>query len=133
MISFIIPGEPMGKQRARTTKWGSYTPEKTVNYETLVKVIYKEKYPKQELIYTPIKMSINAYLGIVKSTPKKNIPLMLNNTIRPTKKPDIDNIAKIILDALNGICYKDDTQVISLTLNKYYGLEPKVEVYIEGV
>lgn len=133
MINFEIPGEPMGKQRARTTKWGSYTPEKTVNYETLVKVIYKEKYPKQELIYTPIKMTINAYLKIPKSTPKKHISLMAEGGIRPTKKPDIDNIAKIILDALNGICYKDDTQVISLTLNKYYGLEPKVEVYIEGV
>lgn len=73
MIKIVIPGEPIGKQRARTTKWGTYTPEKTINYETLIKVTYKEKYPKQELIYTPINVTINAYLSIPKSTSKKKL------------------------------------------------------------
>jgi Holliday junction resolvase RusA-like endonuclease len=58
---------------------------------------------------------------------------MLKGIIRPTKKPDIDNVAKIILDSLNCICYKDDTQIVSLIVNKYYSQEPRVEVVIEGV
>ena len=51
---------------------------------------------------------------------------MLLNLIRPAKKPDCDNIAKIILDSLNGIAYADDKQIISLSVEKYYGDTPKV-------
>ena len=45
-----------------------------------------------------------------------------------TKKIDCDNLAKIILDSLNGIAYKDDAQVCELLVSKYYGDEPRVEV-----
>lgn len=58
---------------------------------------------------------------------------MQQGIIRPTKKPDADNIAKVVLDALNNICYKDDTQVVELIVNKYYSLEPRVEVIIKDV
>jgi Holliday junction resolvase RusA-like endonuclease len=75
---------------------------------------------------------INAYYSIPKSTSKKDRELIKQGLKKPTKKPDIDNIAKIILDSLNGIAYKDDTQVVSLTVHKiYYGNEPFVDVFIE--
>ena len=58
---------------------------------------------------------------------------MLNNEIYPTTKPDTDNIAKSILDSLNGIAYKDDKQIVSLKVDKYYTEIPSVSVWISEV
>lgn len=131
MITFTIPGQPQGKARARTTKFGSYTPEKTVLYENLIKINYQQV--TETYFEGPLRIAINAYYEPPKSISKKQRAAMLEGTIKPTKKPDIDNIAKVVLDALNGIAYKDDTQVIELTVNKNYGGIGKVEVTIEEV
>ena len=56
--------------------------------------------------------------------------MMLDNKIYPTVKPDTDNIAKSILDALNGIAYKDDKQVVTLSVKKRYDEVPRVSVWI---
>lgn len=58
---------------------------------------------------------------------------MLENEISPTIKPDTDNIAKSILDSLNGIAYKDDKQIVSLKVDKYYSEIPSVSVEIKEV
>lgn len=131
-IEFVIPGQPQGKARAKITRHGAYTPEKTVLYENLIKMCYQYKTPNY---YTekPLHITIEAIFEPVKSASKVQRQAMLNGLIQPTKKPDIDNIAKVILDSLNGIAYKDDTQVISLTLNKKYGEVGKVKVKIEEV
>ena len=55
---------------------------------------------------------------------------MLSNQINPTKKPDIDNIVKIILDAMNGIAFKDDTQITKLNVEKTYSTQEKVQIKI---
>ena len=55
---------------------------------------------------------------------------MITDEIKPTKKPDADNIAKAVCDALNGIAYKDDSQVVDLTVRKYYSKFPRVQVFI---
>lgn len=132
MIKLEIPGEPVAKGRPRMTKAGiAYTPAKTVNYEVLVKelfIISRQKMLEGELI-----AYIDAYFGIPKSTPKKKYPDMVNGQIRPTKRPDLDNIAKTVLDALNGLAYSDDSQVVSLTVDKYYSDNPRVEVTIKEV
>ena len=135
-MQITIPGEPQGKARARTVKTKksktiSYTPDNTVNYEALIKQIYMYEIKPKALITKPVTMLIKAYFSIPKSTTKSKRIDMLYNNIRPTKKPDADNIAKIICDALNGIAYKDDTQVVSLTVEKWYTEEnPRVEVGI---
>lgn len=101
-ITFTVEGEPQGKQRPRILKSGHrFTPRKTTDYEQLVKLKYWQsakgfKFDKG----VPLKISINAYLGIPKSTSRVKRANMLSNKIVPTKKPDADNIAKIILDAL---------------------------------
>jgi len=59
--------------------------------------------------------------------------MMLDNKIYPTIKPDTDNIAKSILDSLNGIAYKDDKQVVMLTVEKRYDEIPSVSVWISEV
>ena len=126
----VIYGEPQAKGRPRFAKRGNfistYTPKETLSYENLVKVEYREQcanyYPEKELT-----CEITAYFGIPKSTSKKKEKFMIEKEIRPMKKPDIDNIAKIILDALNGVAYKDDTQIVNLIVRKYYSDRPRIE------
>ena len=71
---------------------------------------------------------MSIFYSIPKSTPKKNIEPMLAGKIRPCKKPDIDNIIKIIFDALNGVAYKDDTQIFEVHAVERYGETARVEV-----
>lgn len=136
MIKFTIPGAPQGKARARTVynpkikRSVSYTPDNTVLYENLVKTRYLEvtdkKYDNKEALH----VSVTALYEPPKSTSKKRRALMLAGYEKPCKKPDIDNIAKVVLDALNDVAYGDDTQVVSLCMAKKYAESPRVEVEI---
>lgn len=138
-VKFIVPGAPKGKARARTVRGRggnsfSYTPEQTVLYENLIKCCYRQE--ANSMIFNdgqPLKVTIIAYYPIVKSTSKKKKQQMLDDLMFPTKKPDIDNIAKSILDALNKLAYRDDTQVVTLHMEKHYADEPRVEVGIEEI
>ncbi|WP_125153124.1 RusA family crossover junction endodeoxyribonuclease [Clostridium rectalis] len=128
-MKIIIPGEPMGKQRPRmSTKTGiAYTPKKTVQYENWVKQCYcisKERIKLEGAL----KAKIKVYMSIPKSTSKKKTEQMLEGQLRPTKKPDIDNIVKIILDSLNSIAYDDDKQIVDCSVSKWYGEEARVEL-----
>lgn len=82
-------------------------------------MIFKQKYP-DVILSGELRVIIEAYFKIPKNTKKSDKLKMATNEIRPTKKPDSDNIAKIILDALNGVAYQDDKQVVSLQVEKYY-------------
>lgn len=118
---FIVYGEPQGKARprfARTNKGiRTFTPQKTARYEEQVQLSYREKH-KDEPTENPVRVYIQAHFGMPKSwSKKKKIESILR---RPTKKPDVDNIAKVICDALNGIAYKDDSQIVELNVAKYY-------------
>lgn len=120
---FVIPGEPQGKGRPRfVRKTGmSYTPDKTVAYEELVRQRFLatangERFEDDE----PVFVEIIANMAIPKSASKKKQAAMLNGDIRPIKKVDWDNCGKIICDALNGIAYRDDSQVVDGHVKKYY-------------
>ena len=135
-VRFTVPGAPKGKARARTVRGRggnsfSYTPEQTVLYENLIKCCYRQE--ASGVIFKPLKVTIIAYYPIVKSTSKKKKQQMLDDLMFPTKKPDIDNIAKSILDALNKLAYRDDTQVVTLHMEKHYAEDPRVEVEIEEI
>lgn len=133
MIHFVIPGEPKAKARPRvTTKGITYTPKSTVEYENWVKQCYFIEH-RQTMLEGQIKAVIKAYFTIPKSTSKKKRKEMLEGKIRPTKKPDTDNIAKIVLDSLNTIAFDDDKQVVDLRVEKYYSEEPRVEVALEEI
>jgi Holliday junction resolvase RusA-like endonuclease len=130
--SFTIPGSPVSKARPRVCKWGTYTPIKTVNYETLVKELFiMEHFGK--MLEGQIAMTVTAYFGIPKSGSKKLKADMLSGTARPTKKPDVDNLIKIIADALNGLAYNDDSQIVLAIVEKWYSDIPRVEITIEEV
>lgn len=130
-INFIIQGKVQAKQRPRFNGKFAYTPRETVAYENWVKTCYLEKYKGQRPLEKPLKVRIIAYYDIPKSTSKKKQKQMLDNEIFPTIKPDTDNIAKSILDSLNGIAYLDDKQVVKLEVEKYYSISANVTVMIE--
>lgn len=139
----------MGKQRPKSTSINgyirTYTPKETVNYESMVVSAYKEQY--QDPIFgvgDEIHATIVAYFKIPKShyhyhkrtqttDLDKEGELMKSGIIRPRKTPDCDNIAKICLDALNGIAYPDDAQVTCLLVMKYYAESPLVEITLEKI
>lgn len=138
MIQFTVIGEPTGKQRPKFSTFNgkamAYTPQKTVNYETLVKLSYQQQcndkpYDKD----IPLRAEITAYFPMPKSTSMKRKRMMLDGQIRHTKKCDADNLAKAVLDALNGIAYYDDSQVCELSVSKLYSDNPRVIVNISEI
>lgn len=141
MAHFVIDGKPQGKARARTfynPKLGrvqSMTPENTVLYENFVKQCFMNQVKSERWFNKePLKMTIEAYFPIPASTTKRDRGRIADGYLWPTKKPDADNIAKVICDALNGVAYGDDTQIIILEVLKGFTEEnPRVEVYLEGI
>ena len=132
MIRFEILGQPIAKQRPRVTRSGiAYTPSKTVNYEAVVRLTYQSLYPQQKPILGLIEANITAVFPVPKSYSKKKTEELLRGHNNYDKKPDCDNLAKIILDSLNGIAYKDDSQVTALHIYKEYGTQPKVIVELK--
>ena len=134
-VKFTIYGEPKGKGRPRfNTKTGhAITPKDTVNYETLVRMEYMNQC--QNVMFpdgSMLDMRIKAYYSIPKTAmkSKKKYAQMLEGVIRPTKKPDMDNVVKIIADSLNKIAYRDDTQIVDCQCRKFYSDKPRVEVKI---
>lgn len=130
MREFVIYGQPVAKGRPRVGKYSTYTPDKTVNYENLVKVSYIEKYRKTELLEDDLIVTIKFYFQIPKRTSKKKRQAMLEGKQMHNKRPDIDNCIKAIVDALNNIAYKDDNQIVEIHAYKYYSDQPRAEVTI---
>ena len=133
IYEFEIPGKVIGKGRPRLNSYTGvvYTPTRTKDYESLVEQYFLLKYPRFKALEGRIKVSIIAYFSIPKTTKKADINEMLENNISPTKKPDIDNIVKSILDSMNKFAFKDDNQITKLEVEKKYAIEDKVYVKIE--
>ena len=150
-LVFGILGEPQGKARPRFARRGNYvstyTPSATQKYEDLVRysaLSARQRKGINKPISADISLGIRAYFKIPKTYSKKRKERCLNGDERPSKKPDSDNIAKIILDGLNPkmkldhvqhktVCvheglYRDDKQVVSLKVDKYYSDKPRVEI-----
>lgn len=132
-MEFEVIGAPVGKRRPKFSTVHGYAqaikPKEDVIYENLVKLSFQQAKPTDyNLFDKAVKMTILACFAIPKSFSKKKQKEALEGTIRPLTKPDADNIAKIICDALNDIAYKDDTQIIELTITKQYASEPKVKI-----
>jgi Holliday junction resolvase RusA-like endonuclease len=128
-MKLTIQGEPVAKGRPRVCKWGTYTPAKTVNYETLIKEMFMVEHG--EKLRGALRLFVIAYFSIPKSASKKNREKMIKWEIRPTKKPDLDNIMKIVSDALNTLAYDDDSQIVSATIKKFYSDEPRLFISVE--
>lgn len=133
-IRFSIPGKAQAKQRPKFNRYSgrAYTPEQTVSYENWVRDCYMKGFTGiHEPTDKPIKVDIRMYVEIPQSKSKKQKEKMLKGEIKPCVKPDVDNVAKTILDALNGIAYKDDKQIIELKIKKMYAETSWTEVCIK--
>ena len=130
---FEVPGKIVGKERPRVNMYTGrvYTPWKTKYYEIFIQQYFKMKYPRYEMLEGRLSINIIAYLKIPKSTSKAKVEEMLENKISPTKKPDVDNIAKSILDAMNNFVFKDDNQVSKISVEKRFALEEKAVIEVE--
>ena len=133
IYEFEIPGKIIGKGRPRLNSYTGavYTPTRTKDYENLVMQYFMIKYPKFKQLEGRVSVEIVANFEVPKSTKKQDKILMLEYKINPIKKPDIDNIVKIILDAMNEIAFKDDTQITKLNVEKKYSETESVFVKIE--
>jgi Holliday junction resolvase RusA-like endonuclease len=131
-ICFEILGAPTGKGRPRAcirgTHAGTYTPDKTVNAEQSI-LAQALPYKPASPLTGPITVRMVAYMPIPKWTPKKREQAIAGE-IKPTTKPDLDNIAKLVIDALNGVFFADDKQIVGLAICKDYSLIPRVKIAI---
>lgn len=136
MIKFTVYGEPRGKGRPRAARRGKfiqvYTDDKTASYENLIKLSYINARQENYLNGEALEVNITAFCGIPKSITKKNLKLIQEGKLFPTKKPDPDNIIKCI-DGLNGIAWKDDTQIIKVSCLKVYDTIPRLEITIKSI
>ena len=128
----VIEGKIKGKARPRVYNGHAFTPKDTVNYENWVKLCYQQQGGK--LLQGSIRANIIAYYKIPKSYSKKRVQAIREGKEYPQKKPDADNIAKIILDSLNKIAFNDDSQVTELTVLKRWTEEnERVELELKKV
>ena len=136
MITFTVYGEPQGKGRPKFTLTGhAYTPERTKTYEAEIVAAFRREFP--DFVRwekgVPLRVRIKAVYGIPRSDSGLTAARKASGEIRPTKKPDADNVEKIVLDAINGIAWRDDAQVVDLRTTKVYGAVPRVEVEIDEI
>lgn len=134
MISFTIPGVPVAKGRPRFARRGAfvttYSPEKTVSYENLVKIMASQSMQRNPPLESAVKVSVCLFISPPASWSKKKTDQALAHEIYPTSKPDIDNVIKGIFDAMNGIVFVDDKQVVRLNVEKCYGVTPCATVMV---
>jgi len=135
MVTFCVEGTPIGKGRPKFARRGNfvsaYTPTKTRDYESIIAQAAKNAMLFAEPLKTPVAAYIYVTVPVPTSYPKWRKEMCLKGFQRPCKRPDLDNILKAYLDAMNGIVYDDDTQVVSLHSTKVYGTEGRVEVMIK--
>lgn len=134
MITFTIPGQPVAKGRPKFARRGAhvvaYTPAKTASYENLVKMAATAAMDGREPSAAPMSLSIVLSMQIPASWSNKRRAMAARGQIQATKKPDADNVLKGIKDGCNGIAWRDDAQVISITMQKMYAETPGAVVII---
>ena len=136
-VEFFVPGQPVGKGRPRATVRAGrarlYTPAKTEKYEARVALFAQQAMAGRPVMAGPVALSVTALFPIPTSWPKKRQAAARAGTEQHTKRPDADNCAKAILDGLNGVVWKDDSQVVTLSIEKRYSDRPGVLVTVEEV
>lgn len=131
IVSFKVPGKAVGKARPRVTMHGTYTPRQTVQYEQKIQAAYQEafgafRFPEG----VPVALSVVVVKEPPKSATKKQRAAMLSGELMPVQKPDWDNFGKVVSDALNGVCWHDDSAVVIGDVVKVYGPEPWLGVIV---
>ena len=136
-VYFVVYGNPVGKGRPRATSRGGfvrmYTDAKTLGFESAVADEARIAMREWQPFDTPMQLQLSTYYPIPKSWSKKKRQMAMDGEIHPQVKPDLDNVMKAVLDAMNGVVYVDDSQVINMVATKRYSSDPRVEVYLHEV
>jgi Holliday junction resolvase RusA-like endonuclease len=136
-ITFTVPGEPVAKGRAKFARRGAfvttYTPEKTVRYENLVRLAAQEAMRGANPFDRPVELTVAIFLPIPQSWSKKKQEKARTGLVGATKKPDADNVLKALKDGMNGVVYVDDARITDVILKKRYALSPRVEVHARAL
>ena len=134
MIQLTIPGAPIGKGRPRFARAGkfvrTYTPEKTVRMEELIKLTFASRYPSHVPTSNGVTMAVRAYFPIPKSASARLRERMTQENFPFLHKSDADNILKLCADSLNGLAYEDDRLIYFAKVEKYYSPRPRLEIDI---
>jgi Holliday junction resolvase RusA-like endonuclease len=133
-VCFTVEGEPKGKGRPRFRRTKNfvqtYTDAKTKSYEQQIKDAATRAMGESEPLETPLSVFLYVRFSVPKSYSKQRTKDCLSGKEKHTKKPDVDNVAKQILDSMNNVVYKDDVQVIFLNVKKLYSAVPGVDILV---
>ncbi|MAH46402.1 Holliday junction resolvase [Candidatus Pacearchaeota archaeon] len=132
-ISFIIPGPAKGKGRPQFVRATgiAFTPKATRIQEAFVKSLAAKAMNGKSAFEGPVSLRVEVWVGVAKSWTKKKKEAALTGKAKPTGRPDLDNLIKLLADAMNGVVFKDDSQIVHLEARKDYCDEAKTFVYIE--
>ena len=134
MLHFEIEITPVAKGRPRYARRGNfvqtYTPTKTREYEDVIRENSKLAMGMSDPLETPLNVYLCFGMPIPSSTPKKALEGYLDGSVKHIKKPDLDNLTKAVLDAMNGVVYLDDNQICRLTIEKNYDTVPKISISV---
>ena len=134
MIRFFIPGTPVPQARPRFTRQGwAYEPKTCKDYKKAVAQAARIAWGDCEPLDGPVEVALIFVLPIPKSWPLKRRDAARAGTLLPLKKPDGDNLEKLVLDALTGVCWNDDMQICRCAWDKAYGTDPGVMVSIDAI
>ena len=134
-IRIEIPGDPVAKARHRMGRFGSYTPIKTAEWEECAALIARLAMRGRKPIQGPVKLSLVAVFKVSKSWPRWKKNAALEGRFHHTKTPDIDNLAKAVMDSFNksNAIWKDDSQVCQIDAKKQFGQNPGVYVVVTPI
>lgn len=138
-LVFDVMGDPVGKARPRVVGGHAYTPDKTAAYEDRIRLAYKRAVmdrPEEERSFgkdAQLSLTVSAFYRMPKRVNKELREAMMSFRERPRKKPDLDNILKVVADALNGLAYHDDSQIVSMSATKYWSHDPYILIGITEV
>ena len=138
LVKLVIYGEPIPQGRPRFTRTGhAYDPQRSQNYKQLVR-FWVTQHLKKIDGWKPhenaLCVDLTFFLGIPSSWSKKKRIQAIQGEIRPTKKPDTDNLCKSVIDSCNGLLWVDDSIITDLTARKRYtGDLARVEIEISEV
>jgi Holliday junction resolvase RusA-like endonuclease len=124
-------GEPRGKGRPRFARrtGHAYTPQRTASYEAMLRHEAALAMRNLSPLEGALRVQVIAYFGIPASWSTKKRRAALAGLVRPTKRPDWENVAKM-LDALNGVVWRDDAQIVSGIIEKHYSDRPRLRVEV---
>ncbi len=131
-VSFTIPGVPVAKGRPRFGNGRAYTPQRTRYAESKSQGAALEAMNKARLRPTagPVEVQLEFYFPVPASWPQHKRQRVISGELKPASRPDLDNLAKQVTDAMNGIVYIDDAQIVSLSARKWFSQAPETRVIV---